>query len=284
MFVTVKPGETTEVTLGGAGRRVTGHVKVMGGEPSDVDWKRDVHKLMLVQPGQPSPAQGQVFTGNDSFVSFSPLINSPAAVSVEELRKRERTDRTYVLMFETNGAFRVDNVPPGKYALVLSPTDPEDEYYNRRPIGNLMKEIVVPEDAKAAVNASFDIGELELTIRPRLKAGRPVPLFEAKTDNGKTIKIPNHRGTNVLLYFWGMSVGYSSYDVQTLKQLQISHGGNNGRLVIYGLNLDADARQAAQFAQQQGMNWTQLYLGDWNQTTVPGMFGLNGSSGAVVVP
>jgi len=80
-----------------------------------------------------------------------------------------------------------------------------------------------------------------------------------------------------------MSVGYSSYDVQTLKQLQMSHGGNNGRLIIYGLNLDADAKQAAQFAQQQGMNWTQLYLGDWNQTTVPGMFGLNGSSGAVLI-
>jgi hypothetical protein len=35
--------------------------------------------------------------------------------------------------------------------------------------------------------------------------------------------------------------------------------------------------------QQQGFTWKQLYLGQWNQTPVPGMFGLNGSSGCVLI-
>ncbi len=282
-LITVKPGETVEVTLGGNGRRVTGRVKISGGEPSDVDWKRDVHRLMLVQPGQPSPAQAQGFNGQESFISFSPLINRQAVGSIEEMRQRERADRTYVLVFETNGTFRADHIPPGKYHLRLNPTDPNDDNYSRRPIGNLGQEILVPQDAQAAVNAAFDLGELELTIRPRVRLGREVPPFEAKTAAGKTIQVSNHRGTNVLLYFWGQSVGYSTYDVQTLKQFQATHGGTNGKLIIYGLNLDSDPKQAAQFAQQQGMNWPQLYLGDWNQTSVPGMFGLNGSSGAVLI-
>src|SRR5207245_1407744 len=42
-LVSVKPGETTEATLGGTGRRVTGHVNILGGDQSDLDWKRDVH-------------------------------------------------------------------------------------------------------------------------------------------------------------------------------------------------------------------------------------------------
>lgn len=280
-FLTVKAGQTTDVTLGGSGRRVTGRVKITGGEPSDVDWKRDVHKLMLTQPGQPAPGQPQVITTGDSFVSFLPAINRQPAVSMEELRKRERSERTYVLVFATNGSFRVDNVPPGKYTLMLNPSDPDDEYYNRRPIGNLMREVVVPDEPQAKVNAAFDLGELELAIRPKLKPGKVVPSFEARTSAGRTVKIPEAaRGTNVVLYFWGMSVGYSTYDVQTLKQIQAA---SQGKITILGLNLDADARQGADFAQRQGMNWTQLFLGDWNQTTVPGMFGLNGNSGAVLI-
>src|SRR5205085_4502699 len=55
--INVKPGETAEVTLGGTGRRVSGHVKLTGGDHSDVDWKRDVHRLTLVLP----PLPGQVF-------------------------------------------------------------------------------------------------------------------------------------------------------------------------------------------------------------------------------
>jgi hypothetical protein len=29
--------------------------------------------------------------------------------------------------------------------------------------------------------------------------------------------------------------------------------------------------------------WTQIYLGQWNQTPIPGMFGINNSSGCVIV-
>src|SRR5258705_10650844 len=38
----VKPGATMDVTLGGTGRKVVGRVKVIGGDVSDVDWRRDV--------------------------------------------------------------------------------------------------------------------------------------------------------------------------------------------------------------------------------------------------
>ena len=278
--VTVKAGETTDATLGGTGRRVTGRVKILGGDQSDVDWKRDVHRLVLNLPdaanaraaAQPRPL---IFLGG-----FNPVANQP--MTVEAMRARQRAERMYVLLVDTNGNFRADNIPPGTYNLSLNVTDPEDEYYNRRSIGALNQPVTIPDEPNAKVNAPFDLGALELTIRPRLKLGRAVPSFDAKTAEGKTIKLSDLRGKWVLLNFWGLSLGYNSYDMTVLKEFQASHG-TAGKLVILGCNLDADTKNAAQFAKNQGMTWTQVYLGQWDQTPVPGMFGLNGNSGSVLI-
>jgi hypothetical protein len=54
-------------------------------------------------------------------------------------------------------------------------------------------------------------------------------------------------------------------------------------VVVLGCNLDANAKNAEQFARSQGLTWTQIYLGQWNTTPIPAMFGINGSSACVIV-
>ena len=116
-LVTVKPGETANATLGGTGRRVMGRVKISGGDNSDVDWKRDVHKLVLNLPplvAPPMNLQGlsaleQQRAWNDFNAAQRNFWNTEAG------RAREREERTYVLAFDTNGNFHADNVPAGKY-------------------------------------------------------------------------------------------------------------------------------------------------------------------------
>ena len=282
-FVAVKPGETATATLGGTGRRVTGHVKILGGDASDVDWKQDVHRLVLIQPGDAAlPVNNR--GGQPESLVFLGGLNLPTApaMNAEAMRARQRAERTYVLLFETNGTFRADSVPPGKYQLVINFTDPEDEYYNRRSIGALSKEIVIPDEPAAKLNAPFDLGELPVTIRARVKIGQAVPPFEAKTAAGKAIKLSDFKGQPVLLHFWGLSLGYSTYDLQVLKEFQTTYG-STGKLVILGFNLDQDAKNAQQFVQTQGMTWTQTYLGQWDQTPVPGLFGINGNSACVLI-
>jgi hypothetical protein len=284
--VTVKAGETTEATLGGTGRRVIGNVKLVGGDVSDVDWKRDVHRLTLLFPGDPAPDNaGRGFIG-ETLVFLGGVNPNSQPMTAEAMRARQRAERTYVLLFDTNGVFHIDNVPAGKYMLNLDVSDPEEEYYNRRSMGRLSKEIVVPDEPNAKVNAPFELGTVELTIHPRLKPGMTVPSFEAKTSDGKTIRLSQFRGKPVLLYFWGLNLGYSTYDLQVLKEFQTSYG-TSGKLAIIGLNVDADARAAGaeQFVQNQGMTWTQVYLGDWNQSPVAAMFGINGNPvGALIDP
>ena len=86
----------------------------------------------------------------------------------------------------------------------------------------------------------------------------------------------------MVLHFWAQSFGYSSYDLQVLKEFQNSHGAA-GKVAIISCNLDADTRNAEQFAKNQGLTWTQTYLGDWNQTPVAAMFGINGNSACVLI-
>jgi len=280
-FVAVKPGETANVTLGGTGRQVTGRVKVVGGDQSDVDWKRDVHRLSLELPpipGQPMNLRGARQLTETLFLGG--LNVAPQPVDPKVMREHQRAERQYVLLFDTNGNFRVDNVPPGKYMLSINVSDPEDEYYNRRIIGSAGQEVTVPDDKNAKVNAPFDIGTMELKITPRLKIGKIVPDFEAKTRDGKSIKLSSYRGKPVLMHFWGLSLGYSTYDLQALKDFQNTYAG---KLTILGFNLDNDAANAEQFAKSQGMTWTQTYLGQWNMTPVPAMFGINGNSACVLV-
>lgn len=274
----LKAGDSTNIVIGGTGRRVVGRVNLTGGDHSDVDWRRDVHQLMLVLTNQPGNIP--TFTPNGERVFIS---NFRAPQTPEAQAEAERAQRNYVLIFDTNGTFYADNVPPGNYHLMINVTDPEDEYYNRRYIGNASKSLTIPNDPNAKVNASFNAGTVELTIRPRVKLGRPVPSFDLPMADGKTNKLSSYRGKFVLLHFWGRSLGYNSTDFTVLRELQ-SNYVPNGKLVIIGCNLDPPDRQnTEQFIRNNNMTWPQCYLGYWNESPLTGMFGLQGSSAAVLI-
>lgn len=282
--VVVKPGETAEPTLGGPGRRVTGRVKLAGADPSDMDWKRDVHKLILVLS---NPLAPPVFIPGISSLNQQQVWNDFNARQqnvrqTEAGQALERAERTYVLLLDTNGNFHADNIPPGKYSLMISVTDPDEDSYSRRTIGSTSKEITVPDEPGAQVNAPFSIGDVDLSVRMRVKVGSVVPPFEAKMSDGKTFKLAEQRGKYVLLHFWGQSVGWSSFDIQTLQQLQSSHS-NRTNFVVIGCNIDPTAPQLEQFARNQRMTWPQLLLGSWNQSPVASMFGIQGDTSCALI-
>jgi peroxiredoxin len=255
--IAVKPATVAKVTLGGKGRRVTGKVALQGGTQGDVDWKRDVHRLNLVAPAANIPVIGSVLG--------------------------DFTGESYVLLFDSNGVFYADNVPPGRYQLTLNVTDPEDEYYNRRTIGATNHLVVVP-DKKAPVNAPFDMGTVALAIRPRVKPGSVVPSFDMPMLDGRKLKLSDFKGKFVLLHFWGRSLGWSSYDIQVLKELHTTVGAS-GKLAVIGCNLDSesDANSLQQFVKSQGLDYPQASLGYWHEAPVPRMFGLNGQTASVLI-
>jgi peroxiredoxin len=197
-------------------------------------------------------------------------------------RQAERAQRAYALIFETNGAFRIENVPPGDYMLYVSPTNPErgDNYYEN--IGFLNKPVTIPEAASGAPDAPFDLGELEVQIRGTLRVGKRAPKFEAKTFDGRTVKLEDYKGKYVLLDFWATWAGTRTFDVQMLKGLHDAYGKDN-RFVMLGLNFDNETNTPQATIAQTGLKWTQCYAGPWNQTRLAASFGIQGLPDAILI-
>jgi hypothetical protein len=284
--VIVKPGATTEVTVGGGGRPVIGRIALLGGDQEDVDWHRDVHTLQsqMVMPQTIAPP---VITGNMSNearqAAYREYNERQAAFwRTEQGREMQRRQRSYVLLFDTNGNYRVDNVLPGTYTLYVSPTDPTggDNYYQN--IGSLNHTVTIPEPPAGKPDEPFDIGPVELQIRGTTRIGKKAPAFETKTFDGKPVKLEDFKGKYVLLDFWATWAGARTLDVQMLKAVHEMYG-NDDRLVMLGLNFDHEPKVAETAITQGGFKWTQCYGGSWNQSRLPASYGIQGLPEAVLI-
>ncbi len=106
--VYVKPGMTTQVELGGSGRRVVGKAR------ADVPGSRVYFQGELVGLAQSSAGPG-------------PRQTEPVSSEVPVQGQGQRDLRQYVLVFDSDGAFRVDDVLPGPYELEISAWDQRQE-------------------------------------------------------------------------------------------------------------------------------------------------------------
>ena len=107
-------------------------------------------------------------------------------------------------------------------------------------------------------------------------------MFEAKTFDGKTIRLEEMKGKHVLLDFWATWAGERTADIRVLKEVQNTYG-KDGRCVLVGLNLDQDQATATNWVTRNGLGWTQCYLGAWGASDVPGQFGIQGLPEVVLV-
>jgi peroxiredoxin len=282
----VKPGGLAEIVIGGTGRPVIGRMTVAGGGPEDVDWRRDQHTLQM-QLDIPTTIPPPVITGNMTEEErrrvqqeYNGRLN--AFWRTPEGRALERQQRTYALRFDTNGAFRIDNVDPGNYFLYVSLTNPDrpDNYYEH--IGSLNKNVTIPPAPAGKPDEPFDLGLSEVQVRNIQRTGRRAPKFEVKTFGGKTVKLEDFAGKFVLLDFWATWAGARNLDLQMLKALHTSYGKDE-RLVMLGLNFDSEAAVASKVIEQTGIQWLQGHAGPWGQNTLPASYGIQGLPATVLI-
>jgi hypothetical protein len=156
----VLPGQTTQVTIGGVGRRIIG--KVDAKDPSlHIDWRRDVQHLISIIPELQEPATPGAIS-HDELKRQNEFWLSPAG------RQAQLDRRLYVPVFESDGSFRVDDVLPGDYDLsitIADPNTPDNSFQNLahpKIIGTVTKRITVT--AAADVESPLDVGVLELNL------------------------------------------------------------------------------------------------------------------------
>jgi hypothetical protein len=178
-FIQVKAGETHEVCLGANGRTVVGRAQVSDADAQEVNWLRGMSVLARKQTtglGSDAPFKKQFANSEERRLAFEAYSRQQQEFwSSEAGRAQQRDACEYILLFEEDGSFHVDAVPPGAYTLRISPgsnTESSQDAFARR-YGmpgsgrfNLSKEVTIPVAGSASVEP-FDLGTLELKAQSR---------------------------------------------------------------------------------------------------------------------
>lgn len=160
--VTVRPGETAQVTLGGKGRPVIGRF-VLSHPLTNYDWRANLVALVEDKPELVPPQMAQ-FPSPSAYVRASGVYDG----SIPK----------YYLDFQSDGAFRVDDVLPGQYMLALRvtapPADPPSAYAPTLPgraLGGITNTVVVPPMSSERVDEPLDLGAILVPIADRPARG-----------------------------------------------------------------------------------------------------------------
>ncbi|HKX61752.1 MAG TPA: carboxypeptidase regulatory-like domain-containing protein, partial [Verrucomicrobiae bacterium] len=284
--LTLEPGQSTNIVIGGTGRTIIGRMSVVGADPQDIDWLRDFHQLTPVRTlnmNIPSPDASGARTQEEQEAMWAQqrklqnaFWRTPAG------RAYEREQKSYLLQFETNGTFRADAIPPGPYNLNVSVTDPTREDYSYEQIGNLSTVVTIPEAKPGKENEPFDLGAQEIAIRGILRIGRKAPRFTVKLMDDKEVKLEDFRGKFVLIDFWATWAGTRSSDLLNLKKVYEGYGKDD-RLVMLGISLDNTRQPAEDELKRNPLPWRQAYGGSWSESTFRITFGLRSVPDAILI-
>ena len=106
-----------------------------------------------------------------------------------------------------------------------------------------------------------------------LKAGDVAPDFSVKTLDGRPLKLSDFRGKYVLLDFWATWCGPCVGEMPNLKATYDTFG-KDARLVMISLSLDPDRASPEKFVKDNGIGWTQVFLGEWSKDLITLSYGV----------
>ena len=129
VVVEVRPGEVSEVTLGGMGRTVIGRIETI---PSKIlpYWATELQSLAANQPGLNRPTLTKMELRDSSSIE----------AYYSALARFDRQRLKYFFVLKPDASFVIDDVLPGNYVLDLKMRESDENFL----LGSLTMEAVVP--------------------------------------------------------------------------------------------------------------------------------------------
>jgi beta-lactamase regulating signal transducer with metallopeptidase domain/uncharacterized GH25 family protein len=269
--VIARPGQTTKVDYGGTGRPVIGRVD------ADLDWSHDPQMLILKQPQSPDRPDFDAFVTTASFEQHRDKFES-------ERKRRELAQRTYQLLFERDGSFRVEDVPAGTYELRLRVTEPpksrQDQWRPRNEIASFSREVIVPEMPSGRSDEPLDLGRLSLKWSGPKKE-TPRMAFSARGLDGKEISSDSFQGKPLLVAFWA---SWSERSTEKLAEIKKLYGAFPEKSVAFlNVNLADDPDTIKNLARERGYQWPQAFIEGRERAAVIAKLGVETLPGIILL-
>ena len=107
------------------------------------------------------------------------------------------------------------------------------------------------------------------------KTGDVAPPFEAKTIDGKIVKLADFKGKYLLVDFWATWCGPCIAETPDLETLWQEHG-KNPRFAMLGLSLDNSVDALRAYAKKKKLGWMQGFIGQEKGWPILHAYGQNG--------
>jgi hypothetical protein len=204
-LVDVKAGATTVTQMGGKGRAVIGRAATVPSNEPDT-------KLQWVNRGNQN-VEGQYSHNDRPSMKLPPGFERMSHEEQARLRReweentpegRLSVERQWGEPFDinTDGAFRIDDLTPGKYSIQLRMLVTENHF--GLDLVSAGTDFVVPPlpEGKDRIDEPLDIGTIAVKTQPRLRVDKPAPDFTLTGLDGKPLKLSDYRGKTVILKWW----------------------------------------------------------------------------------
>jgi RNA polymerase sigma factor (sigma-70 family) len=255
-LIDVEPGKVTTVEMGAVGRPVVGRLVVPAVAKEKVTFKVDQRHSWTIEAQR----------------SDVPSIALPADYGSmtprQRHRFRENWERTpegqlslrYVhaesTVVKADGTFEFGVLRPGKYGIYARALELDRPNALFEDVAWASASFTVPElpAGERYSDEAVALGEIALTITPRLVVGEAAPGFEVRAVDGKTSKLADYAGKLLVLHLHWQHMPVEN--VRALKKVYETFG-KDPMFAMLSVHVDASARQVEELVGKEGLTWGQ---------------------------